>query len=307
MTRSGAINHLNTLLILASCFLAYQFPFHLLIFSYAFLGPAHYLTQISWLHDRDYFVQKKSPAVPALVVLTLLITAQVYPPALGIAFMVALAAVLPWKLPRRIAAGVAGTLLLLFAMRHGTAEMVLLLMLPTVVHVFIFTALFMLAGALKEKGFSGYLSLFTLLVCAASFWLFSIPGGDLPPHVGVDFFKPVASGMLFLSGREESASGLWAMFGFLSFAYTYHYLNWFSKTEIIRWHEIPRRRLAWIAGIYSLAIALYLYNYTLGFAAMLFLSLLHVLLEFPLNWRTLGFLLHRLSRPRPAVAAQRRN
>src|SRR2546430_5445042 len=42
-----------------SCLLAYAFPFELFLFSYAVLGPLHYLTEISWLHDRKYFVQAR--------------------------------------------------------------------------------------------------------------------------------------------------------------------------------------------------------------------------------------------------------
>jgi hypothetical protein len=41
---------------LISCVTAYVFPFELFLFSYAVSGPLHYLTEISWLHDRKYFV-----------------------------------------------------------------------------------------------------------------------------------------------------------------------------------------------------------------------------------------------------------
>ena len=43
-------------LLLASLALAYVLPFELLLLSYAILGPAHYFTEISWLHDRRYFL-----------------------------------------------------------------------------------------------------------------------------------------------------------------------------------------------------------------------------------------------------------
>ena len=29
---------------------------------------------------------------------------------------------------------------------------------------------------------------------------------------------------------------------FLAFAYTYHYLNWFSKTLIIKWHQVAKKK-----------------------------------------------------------------
>ena len=74
-----------------------------------------------------------------------------------------------------------------------------------------------------------------------------------------------------------------AMLGFLAFAYTYHYLNWFSKVEIIKWHHMPKRRVVVLGGLYVLSIGIYLYDYAIGLTALLFLSLLHVILEFPLN------------------------
>jgi hypothetical protein len=62
----------NIALIIISCALAYIFPYHLLLFSYAVLGPAYYLTQISWLHDRHYFVDSRLIA-PSFLALTLLL------------------------------------------------------------------------------------------------------------------------------------------------------------------------------------------------------------------------------------------
>ena len=53
------INYLNIGLMLISCLLAFILPFELFLFSYAFLGPLHYLTEISWLHKRNYFTAGK--------------------------------------------------------------------------------------------------------------------------------------------------------------------------------------------------------------------------------------------------------
>ena len=71
--------------------------------------------------------------------------------------------------------------------------------------------------------------------------------------------------------------------GLLSFVYTYHYLNWFIKAEVIRWADVPKARLALIAALSLASSAFYFYDYVLGFALLLSLSLMHVLLEFPLN------------------------
>jgi hypothetical protein len=69
----------------------------------------------------------------------------------------------------------------------------------------------------------------------------------------------------------------------LAFVYTYHYLNWFIKADVIRWAEIPRWRLALVAVASVASTALYFYNYAFGFTVLLALSLVHVVLEIPLN------------------------
>ena len=39
--------------------LALKIPFELFLFSYAVLGPLHYLTEINWLKERNYFAKNK--------------------------------------------------------------------------------------------------------------------------------------------------------------------------------------------------------------------------------------------------------
>ena len=51
------INYLNIGLMLASCAIALYIPFELFLFAYAVLGPAHYLTEISWLQKRRFFTR----------------------------------------------------------------------------------------------------------------------------------------------------------------------------------------------------------------------------------------------------------
>ena len=53
------INYLNIGLMIGACLAAYVFPFELFLFSYAVLGPLHYLTEISWLHERSYFTESQ--------------------------------------------------------------------------------------------------------------------------------------------------------------------------------------------------------------------------------------------------------
>src|ERR1700759_1648079 len=59
--RSGDLAHLA--LLLAALALSYVLPFELLLISYIVLGPAHYFTEISWLHDRSYFMPHRALAI----------------------------------------------------------------------------------------------------------------------------------------------------------------------------------------------------------------------------------------------------
>ncbi len=72
----------------------------------------------------------------------------------------------------------------------------------------------------------------------------------------------------------------------LALAYLYHYLNWFSKVEVIGWARISSTRAGAIFSLWIGAVALYFHNYLLGFAVLLILSFMHVVLEFPLNHRS---------------------
>jgi hypothetical protein len=70
---------------------------------------------------------------------------------------------------------------------------------------------------------------------------------------------------------------------FIAFAYTYHYLNWFSKTSVIKWHQVPKKTLLITLALWVLSVGLYVVDYSIGLKALYFLSFLHVFLEFPLN------------------------
>src|ERR1700741_4083291 len=60
LTSSDGINYINIGLMLLSLAAAYILPFELFLFSYAVLGPLHYLTEISWLDNKSYFIKSKS-------------------------------------------------------------------------------------------------------------------------------------------------------------------------------------------------------------------------------------------------------
>ena len=172
--------------------------------------------------------------------------------------------------------------------------------LPTLIHVFVFTGLFIFYGALKNKSKTGIASLVVFPCCAISFFV-------LHPAFPFYSISDYAQNALIQSGfiqlnktlielfklgdftRETvfaSNAGLGIM-RFIAFAYTYHYLNWFSKTQIIKWHQVPKKQLVSIIGIWIASVLLYAYNYKTGLMVLYFLSMLHVLLEFPLNYRTI--------------------
>lgn len=83
----------------------------------------------------------------------------------------------------------------------------------------------------------------------------------------------------------DSAPGL-AVMRFIAFAYLYHYLNWFSKTSIIKWNRISHPRAFAIAALWLAAVGLYASGSRPGSSLVLSLSFLHGFLELPLNHRS---------------------
>ncbi|MFN2517319.1 MAG: hypothetical protein ABR556_14010, partial [Pyrinomonadaceae bacterium] len=175
---------------------------------------------------------------------------------------------------------------------------VLAFLFVTIIHVLIFTGAFILHGAMRSKSTSGILSLAVFLFCAMAFFFYAPPtaGHHIDPYVRNSYrsFNALNAELikLFRLGQGASASEVYESEGgvmimrLIAFAYTYHYLNWFSKTSIIKWHEVPRSRIAGMVVVWLASLALYAYNYDTGMAILYFLSILHVMLEFPLNHRT---------------------
>jgi hypothetical protein len=103
---------------------------------------------------------------------------------------------------------------------------------------------------------------------------------DIKPGEGVDQTQ------FWIQQVFHSRTGILLM-RIIAFAYTYHYLNWFSKTSVIQWHKVPKWRFAVVILFWIISILLYMYNYVVGFMWLFFLSYLHVLLEFPLNYTSI--------------------
>jgi hypothetical protein len=395
MVKDDKINYLNIGLMLVTMVLAYYFPFETFLFAYAFLGPLHYLTEISWLHDRQYFTKGKYDFIPLLLIGIALSYAAfakdagfdmefyntfvelgLFDKLLVLALFSSLLFAFVKNLPVKIF-----SILFLFIFISGwfsednkemnqssTTVFALTSLLPTLIHVYVFTGLFMLFGALKSRSKTGLMSVGAFIILPIIL-IFVVPvkpktnyisaygkeayyadgDGFFYTNVGIlDHFNltktpnltnkqyldsivnkkspsnemPVAerkrisdslSTMLsadFIVPNQDSeyymkpipvnkaipvnpkdfywSSVFFSTFGimlmrFIAFAYMYHYLNWFSKTEVIRWHKVPKIRFAAVLLIWLSACGLYAYNYALGLSFLFFLSFTHVLLEFPLN------------------------
>ena len=76
-TTDKGINLTNIVLMLLSTVVAFIIPFKLFLFVYAVLGPLHYLTEISWLDKRNFFIKQKTQIWPYVLV-ALLLTVAVF-------------------------------------------------------------------------------------------------------------------------------------------------------------------------------------------------------------------------------------
>jgi hypothetical protein len=343
MNSGTRINVVNIGLMIFSCIAAFIMPFEVFLFAYAFLGPLHYLTEISWLHDRQYFTKGKYDSIVLWVIG-------------GIILLESLASRNGWDLPFDNAFGnkiiflaLTGSILMVFVKNAYIKVFGLFFilfiaqgifkgdprdnfaffigaLLPTLVHVFVFTGFFILYGALKSRSQSGLISFIVFIVCPILLFILfkdrtfievTKYGKDSYQAAGEGFFttnrefleklfhidfpqlKDAAGNLLYYElpdGSQMAASdytnapqvvfhsqaGILLM-RFIAFAYTYHYLNWFSKTEIIKWHKVPKARFIGVIILWIVSLVLYGVNYALGLRWLYFLSFCHVLLEFPLN------------------------
>jgi hypothetical protein len=267
---------------------AYLVPFELLLLAYVVLGPAHYLTEISWLHDRSYFRPHRGIA---LLLAAVAIAAALIDDASWFGFAMWSALIVCAMLAATTSAA-EGTLLFMIAIAlaaimysSGSSLAVIGVLIPTLVHVSLFTLVFMTLGAWRSASRAQALLIVIYLAAIAVILTFP-PAAEVRiesfARVGQDYFGNVgpALGRLFWIRDLRLDTRLTSL---LAFVYTYHYLNWFIKADVIRWADVPRARLALMIAASAASTALYFYNYAFGFTFLLALSLIHILLEFPLN------------------------
>lgn len=434
--REDKINYANIGLMVITAVLAYFFPFETFLLAYAYLGPLHYLTEISWLHDRQYFAKGKWDFLILLIVGILLsyaafakdfgVSLEVYDyfvkmNLFDILLVFALFSSILFALVKRLWIKL-GLIFLLYIIIGGiyitdsvgdtkliggimnpdnikwksvisesSTIFALTSLVPTLIHVYVFTGLFMLFGSLKTRSVSGMWQMVGFVVVPLVL-VFALPVDpkapvsefgknahyakgdgfyatnisimdhfdliDDPVYTNADFIafvnkkdfkdanaqynfiskealkkvtdslkkipnkayimnkqplnpgfqvdnilglfvkedvlseyqmKPIPAKIFSGFSLEKYASLVYnstvgiMLMRFIAFAYLYHYLNWFSKTEVIRWHQVPKLRFAAVILLWIVASVFYAYDYSLGLSLLFFLSFSHVLLEFPLN------------------------
>ena len=318
------IDLINIALVVLSLIVAIKIPFELFLFSYIILGPLHYLTEITWLHKKNYFFSATKKWSIIFILLAILLS--IYPTVKFFDFGISQSIEDALKLVAQhdsffLLTGFLFAVGLIFFNRGKYLTLMLLLIipiaflsltylpnlflfigvfLPTLIHVYLFTLLFILYGAIKTKSIYGVYLASTLLL--VPFIISYIPIDKInyqPSKETIDTFASinVMQVSAFIAKiSDELQDGKFKVFSvvgiriqvFISFAYTYHYLNWFSKTSIIGWkNAISKKRILVILFIWMVSIGLYMYDFKTGLVALFFLSILHVFLEFPLNVTTI--------------------
>lgn len=312
------LDGINVGLIAISLALAYVMPFGLFIAAYAILGPLHYLTELNWLHGKGYFSPNRSwvyVSVTAAILVTLpkiltFIGATQFKSANaigqylseisnGVIFLGvwSAAAFMVFKKPIwQMLSIVLGVVLSYFLKDASAYALIIGTLIPTVLHVYLFTALFMLYGAMKGGSRLGLLTVFLLALVPVIIILIPIDHtiysfSDFTKNTFLDnrfFAVNVEIGKLLglTDGKNFYFYGPWELKvqTFIAFAYLYHYLNWFSKTSVIGWHHgLKGKKALAIIAIWLCQVALFAIDYRLGFMSALTFSFWHVFAEFPLN------------------------
>lgn len=282
-------------------------PLQVFLFAFAVLGPLHYLTEIAWLRRKSFYLSNSlvstrvyvfiAVAAVAVSLASSVLKHDMWFWTIGAMLLVSLSVLVANVYA--IAAIAAAAVITAFFLR--TWVFFIAVMVPTLVHVFFFTWTFMVSGALRDRKGAATKWLNPALMLAIPAVLMFLPLHYAQPR-GV-WLR--AESMTFLSIHSKLAGDLHhtialnetmmndpviaGLLRLFAFAYLFHYLNWFAKTELLEWHRVSRGAWVAIGVIYAACLASFRISFRAGFLISSFLSLLHVLLEFPLNWHTLKF------------------
>lgn len=304
--KGANLHQLNSGLLLAALLLALIWPFETLLLAYAVLGPLHYLTEISWLHDRKYFLPRTGDrAVLWIGLAVLLLTSNLWgrqgllAPLADhrVALLFGVFCAVPVMLfvqrwPHRLIAAIAIAALWWLIQGH-VLNLIVGVYMVTLIHVFVFTAIFVWNGVRRQPDRAGTVFLVLFVLCPVLCFVLPLDLSQNAMH-----WAQRSYGQIFAALNQKTLSELgmpialdavfseaWSirLTRFMALAYTYHYFNWFSKPTVIQWHRISARRWLLILGVWAWAVAVYAYDYVAGFILLLTLSFAHVVLEFPLN------------------------
>ncbi|MFN5735951.1 MAG: hypothetical protein ACK444_07900, partial [Flavobacteriales bacterium] len=191
MLKDDKINYLNIGLMFATAVFAFFAPFETFLLAYAFLGPLHYLTEISWLHDRQYFTKGKYDFIVLLVIGVLLSTVafaqdfgykwEIYTyfseMQLSSKLVVfALFSGMLFALVKNIFVKIVSCFFIFIFVsgwlspenieenQSSTTVFALTSLVPTLIHVYVFTGLFMLYGSLKSRSKSGLMAVVAVVI-----------------------------------------------------------------------------------------------------------------------------------------------
>jgi hypothetical protein len=313
------IHLLNIALMAIALVLAFLIPFQLFLFAYAMLGPLHYLTEINWLNRKGFYLENKK-GIWILVGLTFLASCPIlfseieilhrYADAIPVLnflsrayatiVLLTLAACLAMVYKNKgsfVISLILTIVLIIFLFRNTSAYYLFGALIPSLVHVYLFTLIFMAYGITKTKNRVGLLEVMALA---------TVP--ILIAYLPIDNDVYVLGNKTLLTFRESkfgelninlarvlnittdrNSEFIFSVAGikiqiFIAFAYLYHYLNWFSKISLIGWiRNASVKEMVVLGMLWVISISTYFYDYGTGLALLFFLSLLHVTLEFPLN------------------------
>jgi hypothetical protein len=296
-------------------------PLQVFLLAYAVLGPFHYLTEIAWLQKKDFYFREGlvSPrwyAALAGVLALISVSDYIFRRGLGLwgIGLLLLLSLSVWVSNVYVLAALAVAAV---AVKWLSPSLVIFLgvITPTLLHVFVFTEIFMISGALRNKtqGVAKWLNpalvmaipvalilLTTHYTAPGAFWVRSetLSFGPLHQYIAGHLHHTMR-----LDANMLADSTVAAILRVSAFAYLFHYLNWFTKVELLSWHRISRNGWFVMGTLYAISLSFYAWSFAAGFLVSNFLSLLHVLLEFPLNWQAIRLVAFGWRERRPLVQA----
>ncbi len=184
---NSRVDLLNIAFILLALAFAILLPFELFLFSYAILGPLHYLTEIQWLRKRNYFIGIALVVTVFPISKLLGLSFEIleennetgfYSGSLVFAAFIFAASLLflrnRWAILLSIPLSIALAYLMMEFLPLNF--MALGILLPTLMHVYLFTMLFMIFGLLKSPSKSGWLAVLLLVLSPVAIYFLELEG-----------------------------------------------------------------------------------------------------------------------------------